>query len=417
MLFRSLACHNAPHADDAFSMEEIIVEGTKEFADQYAVNGVIPLGHGGGPFDDHVGMKQGLPKEKSCSVLVAEALGIDKNPRWMKMLKYINRNDVGGSVDQTDVASLLKQMHRQRPDHQIAHVNWFLAAIHAKWYDYRNGNFTIKHIAEYMKENRTARGETDPDKWLRKGERARKLNRDYFLRALQEIKVKQAMGEVVVRKFYHDPSGQIVSIVGIESDNYRMNAALRSDLGMGAGVTVIISSDGQGYVGSNKRLGIKLNEVMAIVRMTEQAKQVSLGMIDHVVVTDWDKLREPGTIDQIPAWHFDTLMNPHMIYNGNLSSPDTPPTSLNLYQLVEAVLIGLDQGMFHPQHKFFCSRGHCEAGKRCLFYAAGLDRCRPEAVASRKGKQRSGGSRPNNHERNGGHRSGRKKGAAAQASA
>jgi len=393
VLFRT---HDQPHGDEYLAALMIRLKADKKFVDKYSVNGFIELGINKGVFDDHASVAVSGRKKKSCSDLVAEALGIQNEIIQEKLLRHVNLNDCGGSQNQKDITSLLKMMNRQEPNKQDEHATWYVSCLHAKFYDHESGDFTIDHIVEFIRGHKECSQDVDAEYISRKGVKAYKLNKWYFNQAINELKEKLKKGEVIIKKLIL-PIGEnsakkevLVAALQTETfkgvqDNYRMEAAMRANpkFGgiLGADIVLVKNSKGQVFIG-NSKLNFDYSNVIALVRLSEQIKR------KHIKVFSSEILRLGGSLKKVGMWFYDNKRKPQLIFNGSFSYPDTEPTKLSLRQLLEAVILCIDPKAFNPKYQNFCQRGKCFGGKSCLLLACGLKKCEQNWEQTRLAKSK-----------------------------
>ncbi len=375
--------HNMSHYDEAVAACLANQFGDEYFLNKYCHDNRLYLGIGGGDFDEH--SREGgdyKKKNECCTTLMAKALGVDKRPELQKIFRFTKINDRKGSHHPRDIATVLNHLHRQNidPEAQVENINWAMRGTMVKLYDWENGDFTIEHIAKVAKqliaEQKITIEDINPDQWLKKGQDAIILHQKYFEDALVEFTEKIALGQVRAIKIESD--GRILPIVAIESDNYRMGAALRSDKGVSAAVVIqkskkekICSLEYSGdlvSISSNQKFKLRLNEAAAIIRYEEQQRN------GEMITDQWPYLGAEGEVVGAENWYFDTDMQ--ALLNGSLTHPEVPSTQLSLNALFYYTQIGIDRGKFHPVYRKECLKGKCLASKKCSYYHWGLQRCR-----------------------------------------
>jgi len=343
--------HACPHADELTALFLLENVGTKEFVDKYCSDRKLYLGVNGGPFDEHVKGRE----EKSCLLLVAEALGLDlREEPWGRIIRFVNMNDVDGRKSNRDIAALLKQMMMQNPEGQDEHAQWFLNGLLVKYYDGMNRDFSIDRISDFAV-NGIRELNFNIHKWKEKGENAFQLQKKFFENAVEDMEAKFRAKSL--RNFTIKKGEDFLKVFMVKSGNYTVSAALRSKFGADL---VIIKNDRDHLMIAVRQRDVKgLEEVAAILRLREQFKNGS------IKERNWNILREDFTLSVAPEWCYLSKMK--MIFNGGITHPDTPKTKLSDEEIIEAIKIGLGDHFLDD----------CQSGcQRCAWNKYGLKRCR-----------------------------------------
>jgi hypothetical protein len=374
--------HNMAHYDECVAACQANQLGDEAFLNKYCRDGRLCLGVGGGDLDEHSREGGNLKDENECcATLTAKILGLDKKREWRNILRFTQINDRKGSQHPRDIATVLNNLHRQNndPDAQVENINWAMQGTLVKLHDWRNRDFTIEHIAKVAKEligeKKITVEDIDPDTWLEKGETALRVHQEYFENALAEFREKFASRNLWAAKVKF--GARELPIVAIESNNYRMGAALRSGEGVSTAVIIqksekekICSPEYSGdliSISTNKQYDLQLEEVAAIIRYEEQVKK------GEMITDDWRYLRSKGEVVGAEEWYFDKKMQ--MLCNGSLTHPEVPPTKLSFRKVFEYTHIGVDTNLFRPFHEEKCISGKCIKNE-CLWHPWGLYRCR-----------------------------------------
>ena len=268
-----------------------------ETSESLLAAGTLAIDIGGGPFDHH-------NKQGTCvSSLIAEALGIEKDPSLKKLLAYAIRDDQEGkgtlSSDPIDKAfglsGLIASLNKQFPEDPQTVVSLILpllAAHHAS---------SQEHYVELPAEI----------------ERKRRSG------GFWQQTVKQ--GERPVR------------VAFVISDKPSMPTFLRSQRGSAADVVVQKSeSTNHICIVSKQDKAIDLSSVMALIRLQE-AENTNIVLEDDAAY-----LRKTGRIDEIPNWYFDPATN--SLLNGGTHNKDVPESTILWRDLQKIVVAGLSIG-------------------------------------------------------------------------
>ena len=362
--------HLIPHIDEVFIIDMLRWEGTKEFIDKYFRSGVVYIGCGGGELDDHIERANGK-KNVSSIKLFAKALGIENDPKWKSIIDFAHQNDTRGRQDLMAIGNILKILHYQRQDMQEENISWALQGLWVKYHDQEKfaKNFTIDRIRKVAPSISGYKANIDPKKWYKVATTALKLDQVFFQQAIEEIELKKRLGVMLEKVVVY--KGKKVKIVAIESDNYKMNPALRAPAGgVKADVPIIRSCGGRNFISAKPRNGVRLNEVTSTIRFEEQMKKLENGQIRRLVTTDWKDLQQDGDVGGAEEWHYFSEAN--MLFNGSYSHPYVPSSALSLMEIFRLVTLGIDQSVFcFPG----CSQKKACVRHECRWYGWGLNRC------------------------------------------
>jgi hypothetical protein len=351
--------HDFGHLDEVATIWLIDHFATVDWLEKFCPDGRLALGLGGGWADDHSkSLSEAERRKTSCFGLVAKSLGVYEHPEITHIRRYVEYEDNHRSKASDTLARVLWIMHHVWPEDEEDNMNWALLGVHYKWNDH-SSDFRIGHIAKLMPDD------VDREGWLRRGRFALARYQEMFDQAVTEFKAKQVAGQVLVRRV--TIKGQEWPLVGIESDNVRMSAVIRSSHGLSAGVIVLRNSRGHHYISVNDAARVNLDEAVSILRYREQKQKGELR------IRDWQRLKEEGEIAQIPEWFY--FKQARMIFNGSITKPDVTPSRLDLKEVFFSVLVGLSSELFFPKFKEECQSDHCQ-GRVCPWYAFGLARCR-----------------------------------------
>ncbi len=258
---------------------------TKNTVKDYEKEGTLAIGIGNGRFDEH---KQGSGvKESECAAtLVANYLGISKNPELTQLLKYALNNDRKGASSPFDLASIIKSLYQNYPDDPMFVINWAMTALESKLMEQKKFfDQSADHYAKAKKLNFSF------------------LNRNYLL-------------------------------VVADSDEPQFNKYARW---RGAAIVIQRNSKGNVQIFTNKKLAnFRMKDVIRILRIKEQKKSSTPNPI-----TDWKVLATEGSCAN---WYYQ--QETETILNGSLTNPNIEPTKLDLKTIISAVITGVNPASF-----------------------------------------------------------------------
>lgn len=265
-------------------------------------------------FDEHVANGDKSQRNECAATLVAKFLGTDKNFLWRQILKgvlHADKNPPNLTLD--PAATVMRLQHQGWGLH--AAVGYVEIAVGAKLAEAQQ--FANVSMANIQEEELVLNGKQH---WM----------------------------------------------AVMETDDLEAAKFARF---MGAAVVVIKNSNGQVQILTTNNLRLDMRDVVRILRSCEQWAKNERG------VTDWKKLEQEGTIEEIPEWFLYREAN--NVMNGGHSRPDISATKLTLSSIVDAVKIGLEN-QFEPHCKERCQQGDCKSTLQnpCLWYKLGLLRCR-----------------------------------------
>jgi len=314
--------HERPHFDEIVAKWLIEKFADEEFLKRYAQGGIIEVGIGGGPFDEHQKGNKKKGQEECAATLVAKALGIEDDPALKKLLHFTVTVDQKGGAQPFDVSSITKVLHERFPQEPQKVIKWTEMAIEAKYFE--QSQFFRKAKEEFESKAKT--------QW-----------------------VKTSKGKV-----------KMVTVVSDLPETVKYALSIS---GGQAGVVIIQNTSGNVQIFTSKRFGLKLSELARIIRIEEQKAK------GKILIRDWKKL-ESEEVEEIKEWFY--FQKGEMLLNGSLTAPDVPPTRLSLKKIEELVKIGLNPQTFEPSRAEICRSGICSSTRKdpCPWYKWGLYRCR-----------------------------------------
>lgn len=242
---------------------------------EYEAQGIVLIGVGGGPFDEHPSADFGDRKAEKASstLLMARALGLENNPLYKGLIKMVTENDLGLVNSQSELSNIVKLMHRTGMD-PFDVVRWTFEAVNAMVESQRN-----------------------------------------FLSACAAFK------QADVRTFDGGPNGRF-SLALVHSDNCQMGVAARykrSDLA----AVIQVRTSGHVQVLTNQKLGVRMHKVARAIRERE--------LIAHLQAAEAKRhnaeLEEPGQLPFVPGWCYQ--MPGENLLNGSETACGVPKTRLD----------------------------------------------------------------------------------------
>jgi len=262
--------------------------------------GTLALDLGGGPLDHH-------NKKQCTSELVAQYLGITRDPSIAQLLAYAKRDDKQGkgtlSRDQLDrafgLSGLIAALNKAYPGEPMYVATATLPLLEAHW---RSAN---EHYVE-----------------LPRDVAHKKQNGEY--------------AEHVVAQ-----GARTLKLVAVISDKPAMPTYLRSAHGGRADIVLQKAQDTNHLcVLTRQDRGINLEKIAALMRLRE----AELAGIELPESEDY--ISQVGRIDEVPHWYFDPATN--SLLNGGIHSKDVPPSGIAWDEAVAIVRAGLELGSDEP---------------------------------------------------------------------
>lgn len=279
--------------------------------EEYWDEGVLCIGTGGGPFDEHAKRDRKRVRGECAATLIAiflwlasrDEAAIEKakptDGRWSgklwvethetsdkaleQILRWVVENDLAGTSHQGDIASTMKDM--------------FLA------------------------------GDSDENVlfWAMDGILARYHGQELFWRAIAELKANGLRETIEV-------GSEKISLLSIVTENPKMAVAARSEHGVGADLIVQKSpKTGQVQIFLSRRLDkTRMNGVAELIREREAE-------LRGIALPDNTNLSVEGE-----AWDGDPWYFVHgMMLNGSNTNNTAEPTKIEFEEIVELVKLGI----------------------------------------------------------------------------
>ena len=248
---------------------------------------------GGGEFDHH-------GTDKCASEIVADKLGVLKNPELRQMIAYARRDDTKGQgiiskdpIDRTfGLSGLIASVNKQFPNDANQVVNIIIPLLDAQ---YRNA---FEHYVALPAEI----------------ERLRQS--DEFTTETLQTPIKN------------------LKIAFLTSDHVGVPGYLRSNTGGNFRVVVQRRSTGHVNIMTKQNPKLDLSYLAGLIRMAEVDAS-------GITVTDPQTMHDTGTHDNVPNWYYDPMTN--SILNGGVSPDAIAPTAIEWQILQEIVTVAIEQ--------------------------------------------------------------------------
>ncbi|MFH0779749.1 MAG: hypothetical protein V1928_02715 [Parcubacteria group bacterium] len=316
-----VSTHDEPHLDEIACIWEMKRYGTLTFISNYAMEGKLSIGIGGGPFDEHAADNIERKEGECAATLMAKALGVEDDPALEPILKFVCSRDLKGKSQPFDLDSLVKLMNARFPNDPEHVIEWAIAALEAK-YQEQLAFFTSTKAA------------------------------------FEKAKIEDVEG----------PGGRKYRMVVAESDEAQLSKYARSNLGGNSAIIIQRQSSGNVQIYTNQKYNLTLYDVIQMLRFEEQKSKGKL------ITADWKMLSSEGKVAGAEEWYLH--YSGQMILNGSLTVKNVPPTKLTLEQIVYIVRIGVNPQLF--EHVSCQQNKTCDSRRQnpCPWYAWGMQRCR-----------------------------------------
>ncbi|MEK9134905.1 MAG: hypothetical protein AAB451_01255 [Patescibacteria group bacterium] len=268
-------------------------------------------------FDEHIANGDTSQKEECATTLAAKRLGLEEDPAWVRILKYVLHTDKNPPNLTLGLAETVMRLQQQG----------------------KNLAFTVSYTETALYASLAGQGE--------------------FAKALREIVDNELTEDLVI-------NGETLKIVVVDDKTPLITQAARF---FGAAVVVVKSQSGQTQILSTNNLRLDMRDTVRVLRLREQWSR------GKTEITDWRILEGEGEIAGILQWFFHKEAG--NILNGGRSHPDVLPTRIPINLIVDSLRLGLEN-KFEPSRSNNCQQGICASTLRnpCPWYRFGLLRCR-----------------------------------------
>jgi hypothetical protein len=307
MTYSRIITHVWPHLDEIVAIRLLKKHGEKKFPgiskaaviysgtganpenktwDEHMNEGTLVIGIGGGPFDEHPTINEERKQGKSACLLVAEALNLQNDPIYRRLIELVTEADQMG-VHEFHIANRLKTSYRLNPDNPEKGI----AMINAMLDDWEN-------------------------------------EQQLFVDARLEL---QRLMKTEAYKTALTADGRKLGVIVVESGNFKLSAAARS-----LRIPIIIQKQPKGNIQifcDSDRNNFSMKKVAAKIRMAECLYS---GM-NEADITHLDEatLEREGKIPEVMNWFYQ-VPGQNMI-NGSETTPTIPATKIPLNIIVEIV--------------------------------------------------------------------------------
>lgn len=334
--------------------------------------GILPIGCGGGRFDEHRGPNERLPGE-CATTLVAKFLVVGKELDGL--IQEVLMCDTKSGCTPTMMAEVIKAANRQnRQNGTNLVLNWALKGLDAtiiqERYHYAPvlGEKSLLEIYEIIIKDCSYVDNPKVDRYLRKQINASTQNKDKALTELahivealfrrgykmddvinwvdfavrvicfdqeefqEQVEILRNMAPIGVKMTCPGGGNRTLNLVVCESDSTQAPKAARY---LGADLVILRQSSGNVQIFSDNKIdGLNFDNVVRMIRWLE----LSAKMKNTV---DWNGLGREGKHQDIDQWYY--FRRGGMIFNGS-ETHRVQPTKISTQALIEVLKYGLTPG-------------------------------------------------------------------------
>ena len=389
--------HKAPHTDEFVGMWMLKRFGEQKFPGisnapvifgdsgvreglSFESSNVIPIGIGGGLFDEHRNNRDTdrIPGE-CAATLTAKELGIQEMPELKKLLEYVLKHDSTGKRMDFDLADVVISLNRKYgktdPKKVINDVFDILDALYEiKEEPVQKDREALAQIIEaWIRKSRIPAEVTKPMRKfavrLKNGHHfdfdlttiftaltqkfgietakekvemfleAKQERQTSFLLALKEIDDPKITKIIVVKRRTNEKIYSFTVVVG-KSENPDFGKAARKKTN--AAIVIQRKSSGRTLIFGNNKVPIKqeMSNLVAMIRLEEMLQR------GRMPIVDYRKMSSAGALKEVPNWYFlrgkDSV---GQILNGSdNTAPDIEPTAIPLETIVHFATMALKLG-------------------------------------------------------------------------
>ena len=385
------------------------IEGNPLLSDgEWDTFGFVPLGCGGGRFDEHKGETGRLPGE-CTSTLVADYLGIRDRREYNRLIEETEFADNNRGCPPTRLASLIQIAHRLMPNNPMGVFNWaayiidaiiirerftycatphektllqIFEALKKRYKDPEALAYMTKEVQRSAREDRVTelgyivgalyrREMADKDvieyvQFILDGMYQDQIAfRTEVARQEAEIAKQAAAGlsaSVEISNDLRSRRGRLLKLAVVYSDSPHASRAARY---LGADIVLVRNSAGNVQIAIDNRIpGLSLNMAVRMIRWLELPEEAKGSVA-------WHDLDNAGYLDAVPHWYY--FRQAEQMLNGSLTHAAVS-TQMGMTAIVQAL-----QHAFHWEGiKSWCSmRGIWMSSKKP----------RPEGMKSIEGRK------------------------------
>lgn len=346
--------------------------------EEYDSDRVLPVGCGGGRFDEHVA--SGRKPGECSSTLVAKYLGVQDRPGVKEILVEVLACDTAIGIHGLQMAEIVKTAHRCLPGGDRSTIKWAMTglgwsynqlkyslakrnghepgavSLFERWVERDNpAEKVVTFIRRLCEESEKRRDITGLDfiikamhragrpidevfEWVLSAFRWIEADQKQFWQAVDEIKPGKPGEDRIARSVdgktsvsYWVPATvgdetRRVQLLVVQSDNRR---AHRAAMWLKPDVFVLRHSDGHTQIFCHRQSGFGVDvvaDIVAHLRYWEGGKDAK---------STWEELRRSGNVACSPNWYF--FSEGLQILNGSETHSGVPPTILTLDAVVQAI--------------------------------------------------------------------------------
>ncbi len=350
----------------------------------YDSDKVLPLGCGGGRFDEHT--PNGRKPDECSATLVAKYLGVEGRPGIKEILVEVLRCDQDVGTHGLQMAELIKAAHRCLPGGDRSVVKWAMmglgwacrqikmsyspqngtepgaVSMFEKWLLRDKPDDKVKSFIRRLCEESEQRqdvtgvdfiiramhrgGKTIDEigEWTLSAFRWIQTDQEQFHKAVSEIKTgkpdkqtRVAVGDASEAHFFRtntpDGGGRFVQVLvvrtGDMSDKFLARRAHRAAMWLKPAVLIMRHPDGHTQVFCHQKAGLHPDvsaDIAAQLRYYEGGREAGL---------TWDALQKSGDTECSPVWYY--FKKAQAVMNGSESHPGVKPTELGLQTVIDVV--------------------------------------------------------------------------------
>jgi hypothetical protein len=320
----TLKFHPNPHHDEHFAWWLLKKFGTREFLRQYAPDGIIKIGVGGGPFDEHPDLNDTRRKEECAATLVAKVLKIDDRFELKRLLGFVLNRDLHGPA-YLDLAFITNLFRRKFPD---------------------NPEIVFREISRIF--------ELEYQRQVR----------------ICNIAGKEYRENADIKDVTIDEEGKTRRIVTITS-NLKEDMIAYFRLAERGREAILILKESSGHTSifvNNIHIAI-LDDIVGMLRCAVLKQKIAVPPSDSRI------LKKEGKIEGAEEIYYHR--SGRAIINGGRSAPNAPRILLSLKIIQQIVRIGVNPNLFEVSRSHDCKKGFCTASRSnpCPWYPWRLSRC------------------------------------------
>ncbi len=311
----TIVTHHRPHLDEIVAIFLLLFYGDKTFpgirtakfifwdagsappdgrtAAEWEEKGYLCIGVGHGRFDEHPTPDRPRLEDECAASLVAKAIKCTKRPDLRDLIAYATENDTQGNVQKAGapgkpspfmLASIVGWMNSAHPDNPEKVIRETLALLRGY----------VKQASDYHY----------------KGPKVFETARVTPL---------------------NDAAKATLAV--IKTDNEQAWRFGWTQRGGRHAVILCQRSNGQMQIFTNRQFNFNLDQLVIDLRLAELTTR------GPVEAPPSDVLKREGTMPLVPEWHY--FLQGSMIFNGSLTAPNTPVTSLPVDKIVELIIKNL----------------------------------------------------------------------------